>query len=930
MKKTLRLVLNLSTLMLVIAPQWSRAQDHLLITEFVVTPTAGEFVEIHNPTANAVDLSNYYLTDEVFNNNNNYINVVKGGFTAFSSDFMVKFPNGAGIGPKQFLTIAVSGAGFTTTYGKPADFEIKGDDANTPDMTAVSVGASVGFTNGSEILILFYWNGQSDLVQDVDIVQWGDKTTAVNKTGVSIDGPDADTDASTYLADTPVANQFVVNAENDADSDPHDVGNSAQRRLDVEDVETWTGGNGIAGHDETSENLSWKGGIWSINAPATPGWRALGDSLNIADLQFVRANVIGATGNEDSPFRGDTVTVTGVVMHGIREVFVGARWGVFMQDERGGPWSGIFAIQNDSTIAGTLFSAVLPGDKIRVTGLLNEFPTTANTASITQIELLTRPAVPVEFVDFGLPTPAPIVLTPGDLQANGAITDPKLTERWESVLARFNNLTVIQNFAGQAGNIMTAGDASGSIALDDYFDAIFDVVSPNGGAWPGLPAGTRINVTGYIRAGTTQGTVTINPRTMADIEIASSPPSITNVSRNPVVVTSTTDPEVSATIVDAQGAVARAHVNYTVDNGPVQRVSMSTSDNTVFRGVIPRQANGAFVQYYITAVDASNDSTDAANAQRSFYYVRDNGLTIFDVQYTPFDNGNSGYSGLTVTVEGVATTDSADFGYYYLQDGRAPWSGIWVNDNVNNVKLGDRVRVTGTAQENFNVTRIGNVTAAVILSTGNAVPEPVEVKTGELRAGRTAEQYEGMLVRVLGAKVTNPFPDGASNFGEFSINDGTGEVRVDDEAAGFRGNLDSTFALGDSLVSITGIHYFSFSNYKMLPRNDNDVIRFSVKVDENPGRAPQTYALEQNYPNPFNPETTIRYQLAQKGRVTIVIFNVLGQKVKTLVDENKAAGSHRALWNGRDDHGVAVPTGMYFYRMQSGEFAQVRKLLLLK
>jgi hypothetical protein len=329
-------------------------------------------------------------------------------------------------------------------------------------------------------------------------------------------------------------------------------------------------------------------------------------------------------------------------------------------------------------------------------------------------------------------------------------------------------------------------------------------------------------------------------------------------------------------------------------------------------------------------VDATNDSTDAANAQRFFYYVRDNGLTIFDVQYTPFANGNSGYTGLEVTVEGVATTDSSDFGYYYIQNGRDPWNGIWINDTQNNVKLGDRVRVTGTVQENFNVTRLNNVSNVTVLSTGNAVPEPVIVTTGELRAGTTAEQYEGMLVRVMGAKVTNPFPDGTSNFGEFSINDGSGEVRVDDEAAGFRGNLDSTFALGDSLVSITGIHYFSFSNYKMLPRNDIDVVRFSVGVEEKPSGVLQTYALEQNYPNPFNPETTIRYHIAQKGQVTITIYNMLGQKVKTLVDENKPAGAYIVVWNGRNERGVTVPTGMYFYRMKSGEFTQVRKLLLLK
>ncbi|MDZ7269065.1 MAG: lamin tail domain-containing protein [candidate division KSB1 bacterium] len=923
-------------LFLLFLPLLSRAQSHLLITEFAVSPTAGEFIEIYNPGPDTVTLGNYYLSDECFNNNNNYINVVKGGFTAFGSDFMVKFPNGSRLAPGKFLTIAFTGAGFATTYQKTADFEIKGDDANTPDMTAVSVGATAGLSNDGEMIVLFYWDGQSDLVQDVDYVVWGDKVEAINKTGVSIDGPDADTTPSTYQPDTPVAQQFVVDAENDGDAFPHDDGKTAQRRLEVEDVETWSGGNGIAGHDETSENLSWKGGIWSIHAAATPGARALGDSLNIADVQFKRAADIAVNLSDDSPWRGRTVTLTGVVMHGIREIFVGARWGVFVQDERGGPWSGMFVIQNDTSVSGTQFTAVQPGDKIRVTALVNEFPGAANTASITQLELLTNPVTPVEFVDFGTPRPAPVLLKPGDLGANGAVTDPKLTERWESMLVRFENLTVTAN--GLPGNIMIAGDATGSIALDDYFDAVFDVVSANGGVWPGFPAGTRINVTGYIRAGTTQGTVTINPRTINDVEVASSPPAITNVSRDPVVATSTTGMTVSATIVDAQTAVASAEVGYRVDRGAYQSLPMTAGGGNLYTAVIPAQANGAFVEFFIKATDTEGASStipaDTA-AAKLFYFVRDAGLTIYDLQYTPYANGNSGYTNLTVTVQGIVTTDTTDFSFYWIQDGTTPWRGIWVNDNTTNVKAGDLVSVTGRVEENFNVTRLVNPSSAnplrvTILSRGNPLPTPVLLRTGDLRTGAaTAEQWEGMLVQVRNAVVSNPFPDAPSNFGEFAIDDGSGEVRVDD-LGDFDGNLDSIYVKGDSIRSLTAIHHYSFNNYKLLPRNNRDVVRGPGTGVADHREPPLRYALEQNYPNPFNPETAIRYQLPQPGRVSLAIYNLLGQKVKTLVDGIAPAGSHLTKWDGTNDRGQVVPGGVYFYRLRTGSFEKVNKMLLLR
>lgn len=90
------------------------------------------------------------------------------------------------------------------------------------------------------------------------------------------------------------------------------------------------------------------------------------------------------------------------------------------------------------------------------------------------------------------------------------------------------------------------------------------------------------------------------------------------------------------------------------------------------------------------------------------------------------------------------------------------------------------------------------------------------------------------------------------------------------------------------------------------------------------------YILEQNYPNPFNPETTIRYQLPIDGKVILVIYNMMGQVVKWLVDDRKKAGYYEEIWDGRDRFGNVQGTGMYLVRMQAGSFTQTRKLLLLK
>jgi len=93
---------------------------------------------------------------------------------------------------------------------------------------------------------------------------------------------------------------------------------------------------------------------------------------------------------------------------------------------------------------------------------------------------------------------------------------------------------------------------------------------------------------------------------------------------------------------------------------------------------------------------------------------------------------------------------------------------------------------------------------------------------------------------------------------------------------------------------------------------------------------PKVFALYQNYPNPFNPRTVIRYQLPQPGKVSIQIYNILGQMVKTLIDENMEAGYHRAIWDGRNQHGIGMASGVYFYRIEAGKYHDVKKMLILK
>lgn len=93
---------------------------------------------------------------------------------------------------------------------------------------------------------------------------------------------------------------------------------------------------------------------------------------------------------------------------------------------------------------------------------------------------------------------------------------------------------------------------------------------------------------------------------------------------------------------------------------------------------------------------------------------------------------------------------------------------------------------------------------------------------------------------------------------------------------------------------------------------------------------PSDLNLVQNFPNPFNMGTTIDFSLRQTSEVHFEIFNVLGQRVKTLVDETLEPGNYRTTWDGTDECNEPVSSGVYFYRIQTGQIAKTKKMILMK
>jgi hypothetical protein len=111
----------------------------------------------------------------------------------------------------------------------------------------------------------------------------------------------------------------------------------------------------------------------------------------------------------------------------------------------------------------------------------------------------------------------------------------------------------------------------------------------------------------------------------------------------------------------------------------------------------------------------------------------------------------------------------------------------------------------------------------------------------------------------------------------------------------------------------------------------NEWLWHHVNIDITDADAvPRVNSLAQNFPNPFNPSTMIDFSVREKGHVTLRIYDVAGRLVRTLVDEVRDAGAYREGWDGRNNRGSGVASGVYFYRMSTPGFEETRKMVLLR
>lgn len=138
---------------------------------------------------------------------------------------------------------------------------------------------------------------------------------------------------------------------------------------------------------------------------------------------------------------------------------------------------------------------------------------------------------------------------------------------------------------------------------------------------------------------------------------------------------------------------------------------------------------------------------------------------------------------------------------------------------------------------------------------------------------------------------------------------------------------DTTFKAG-----YFGIYAFNAVDNTARTLCDDIVVKNAATYvrEEQHSSAPEQFALSQNYPNPFNPDTRITYRLSASGFTSLSVHDQLGRRVRTLISQHQGSGDHAVVWDGTDDAGNVVPSGMYFYTLKTSTMAASKKMVLMK
>lgn len=595
--------------------------------------------------------------------------------------------------------------------------------------------------------------------------------------------------------------------------------------------------------------------------------------VTIEDIQTVTQNALGNC-DDQTFYLGDTVILRAkVVMDGNLAVPSGAsnpngHKNFWLQQGNGGAYKGIDIFNLSSVSVSEDPHNLIAGDSIEVIGVVDDYN--------GESELLPLAGSSITLLGQGLPVyPVQVDIADlNDIERNNLL---ETGEQWEGAYVEIVGATVASldffsggtrvsfNIEDQFGNLLGVsdrflvqklpGEGGNFVApnVGDQLDTIRGVIAHSKNNCPGF------NGRGYE----------LYPFQESDYVYGASAPRVFNIARTPLVPNSSQDVTVTADITDNDGVIVSAAISYATgaSGGSFSTVPMTFVSGETYTATIPAQADGTLIRWYISATDDSAQVTQLPNNDPNtntyLYRVRNNGLSIFDVQYTPYANGISPYQGESVSVEGVVTssvnsTDTGDLGYVYIQqENQLNFAGLWLQQGstISQLERGQKVEVEGVVSENFGMTALTDIASVNVTGAGSINPLVLNPDSFSLYNGSTQEQYEGMLVRFenpsAGDRIyvveQNADAVTSNNYAEYRVgtdifNPNSG-VRIIAGRSGGNSSLyvsyvnDSLWVnnlnvdpyivdYGHSMQSVSGIFYYSFGSMKLLPRNNHDIVGY--------------------------------------------------------------------------------------------------------
>jgi hypothetical protein len=720
-------------------------------------------------------------------------------------------------------------------------------------------------------------------------------------------------------------------------------------------------------------------------------------TVTIQQIQY-KSNDSLTLGKDKSDMLDDSVIFVGRVVapprvspahNDFRTLLRGSNsWTCYMQDTANGVFGGM-VVRQGSRGPTTGLDLIDTGAIIRVRGVVQEFPATGYSNPLTQVGLDTAAGYTIEPITTAGNRPAPKLVNITDFASgdytNGGTINYVGGEKYEGMYVEIRNVTVSSGVASRQP--FSIVDENGNKLLMRDFSNFFSLQpSETLRVWSVPYVGTYVNyIRGVIISANNEGVFgtqlpyAICPIYPNDFSIGNAPPIISNPTRTPGVPTPSDSVLVACSVTDPAmlKGVSNVQVYWRQNNGAFTSKTM-TATGSIYSAKMPPASLNTFVEYYIKATDTASAvkllPSDTA-VSKLFYIVKaSDSMSIQEVQYCPNRGGRSGFEGAYVRgIEGIVTSDTSDiraFSYtsaggtqtsprrVIIQNGTGALSGIWLFGNPTDIlHRGDKVRVRGTVEENFSVTRISVSTPSdiTVLSTGNPIPSPQNLTTAQLANNKldgdtTVEKWESVYVRFnipvwiscvnagSGISCTSheTLVDTAfrRNYGEILVKDNSNiESRIELQDGGhtFTNNWDGVttgktlLTQNDSIYFVQGIFFYSFGNYKIVPRKNTDfgtVVPVGISNNTN---VIENYALYQNYPNPFNPVTIIKFSIPENSKVKLTVFDVLGREVNTLVNQNMMQGTYTVNFDGTN-----LSSGVYFYKLATDNFTDTKRMLLIK